>query len=168
GDIMTEEVDNNGTVDPMGEEGTETPGNLHVDGNYVQGPNGTLKIGIAGAQCPDGSRLVVTGSATLNGTLDLVSLNNFHAISGSHYTVLIAFRGVSGFFSNVVDTFNTSGLTRADIMAPNGVVIAYLPSGHGALTLRSAIPIPDDNPCAVDPVLVSALAPNASQLAAPF
>jgi uncharacterized protein YhjY with autotransporter beta-barrel domain len=111
---------------------------------------------------------VDTGTATLNGTLELVSLDNFHATSGSHYTVLIALRGISGFFSNVTDTLNTSGLTRADIIAPNGVVVTYLPSGHGVLTLRSSIPIPFDSPCDVDPVLVSALAPNASQLAAPF
>jgi uncharacterized protein YhjY with autotransporter beta-barrel domain len=100
--------------------------------------------------------------------LDLTSLNNFHAESGSHYTVLIAFRGISGFFNNALDTLNTSGLTRADVMAPNGVVVAYLPSGHGVLTLRSTVAIPDNNPCDVDPVLVSGLAPNASQLAAPF
>ena len=168
GIIMTPDLINNGTVEPMGEEGTGTPGNLTVKGNYNQGPGGTLEIGIAGVQCPDGSRLVVTGTATLNGTLDLVSLNNFHATSGSHYTVLDAFQGVSGFFTNVTDTFNTSGLTRADIMAPNGVVVAYLPPGHGALTLRSAIPIPDNNPCDVDAVLLSALAPNAEQLSAPF
>jgi outer membrane autotransporter protein len=168
GMVMTPDLINNGTVGPMGEEETGTPGDLTVVGNYTQGPTGTLRIGIAGALCPDGSRLVVTGTATLDGTLSLVSLNNAHAISGSHYTVLIAFRGISGFFSNVTDTFDTSGLTRADIATPNGVVVAYLPSGHGAVTLRSAIPIPDNNPCDVDAVLVSAIAPNAEQLSAPF
>ena len=37
---------------------------------------------------------------------------------------LIAGGGVSGNFTKVVDTLNTNGLTRTDVIAPNGVLIS--------------------------------------------
>ena len=98
----------------------------------------------------------------------MASFQNFHPSVGQHWTLLVANGGLSGTFSQIIDTLNTSGLTRADIYAPNGFITVYLPSGHGILTLRSAIPIPFNDICDDNAVLVNALAPNANQLGAPF
>jgi outer membrane autotransporter protein len=168
GTIMTPELLNQGVVAPGFEALAATIGTLTVDGNYEQGPDGVLGIGVAGAQCAQSDKLVVNGRAVLSGTLVLSSFNRFVPASGNHYTILIATGGVTGTFSQVVDTLNTTGLTRADVYAPNGVVVAYLPPGHGALTLTTATPIPLNSPCNVTAVLVSAIDPNVEQLAAPF
>jgi outer membrane autotransporter protein len=168
GTIMTPELLNQGVVSPGFEEHAATIGTLTVDGNYEQGPDGVLGIGVAGPQCPQSDKLVISGSAKLDGTLVLTSVNFFHPSSGDHYTILTATGGVKGMFSNVVDTLNTKGLTRADVYAPDGMVIAYLPPGNGVLTLSTATPIPLNSPCTVTAVLVSAIDPDVEQLAAPF
>jgi outer membrane autotransporter protein len=169
GMITTPDLVNHGVVSPAGEERGATHGILTLNGNYTQGPTGHLDIAAAGPQCPQSDRLVVTGTAVLNGgTLLLSGLNGFTAQPNTHYTILTAVGGLTGNFSQVVDTLNTSGLTRANITTPNGIVITYLAPGFGALNLRSTLPIDLNNPCAVDPILINTLDPNANQLAAPF
>ena len=117
GTIVTPELNNGGLVMPMGSD-PRSPGTLAVDGNYEQGRSGVVGIGVAGPQCPQSDKLVITGNAKLNGTLVLTSLNNFHPSSGDTYTILTATRGVKGIFTNVVDTLNTTGLTRVDVYPP--------------------------------------------------
>ena len=77
------------------------------------------------------TRTLVKGSAKLNGTLDITSLNNFHPSSGNSYELLSATGGVSGEFSTISDTANTAGLSRLDFYGPNGVLVTYLPPGLG-------------------------------------
>jgi hypothetical protein len=168
GTIMTPELLNQGVVSPGFEEHAATIGTLTVDGNYEQGPDGVLGIGVAGPQCPQSDKLVISGSAKLDGTLVLTSVNFFHPSSGDHYTILTATGGVKGMFSNVVDTLNTKGLTRADVYASDGMVIAYLPPGNGVLTLSTATPIPLNSPCTVTAVLVSAMIPTWSSWLRPL
>jgi hypothetical protein len=48
----------------------------------------------------------------------------FHPSSGATYTILTATGGVTGNFSQVVDTLNTNGLTRTDVIGPNGVLVS--------------------------------------------
>ncbi|MBV8969478.1 MAG: hypothetical protein JO331_10520, partial [Verrucomicrobia bacterium] len=140
------------TVDPGG--GAMDPGPITVD------PGGTLDDGgmvmvmdpvvvdpgahvdfmIDGPLCQDSGKLLVNGPVTLNGTLNLVSATGFHVSAGDHYTLIIATGTVSGTFTTINDFVNTSGLTRADIYAPNGFAVAYLPAGQGVLTLHSQVP----------------------------
>jgi hypothetical protein len=143
-------------------------GEVIVDDSFKEDPGGHLTITVGGPDCPDSGKLLVNGHATIEGDLNLASFQNFRPSTGQHWTILVASGGLSGTFSQIIDTLNTSGLTRTDIYAPNGFITAYLPSGHGVLTLRSAIPIPLNDICDVNAVLVNALAPNAAQLAAPF
>lgn len=175
GMVTTPSFVNHGLVSPGGEERAATIGTLTIDGNYKQSPTGVLSISVNGPQCPDSDKLIVTGSASLDGLLVLSSKNlvlspknSFQPSAGDHYTILFASGGVTGMFAQVVDTLNTNGLTRADIFSPNGVIVAYLPGGFGPLNLSSTIPIPANSICDVNAILVSALDPNASQLAAPF
>ena len=49
--------------------GSDLPGTLHIFGNYTQNGNGTLQTGVGSASAFD--RLIVSGTVTLNGTLDV-------------------------------------------------------------------------------------------------
>jgi hypothetical protein len=155
-------------IHPGGTVEIDDGGEVVVDDSFKEDPGGHLRITVGGPDCPDSGKLLVGGHATIEGDLTLASFHNFRPSAGQHWTILVANGGLSGTFSQIIDTLNTSGLTRADIYAPNGFVTAYLPSGHGVLTLRSAIPIPFNDICDVSAVLVNALAPNANQLGAPF
>jgi outer membrane autotransporter protein len=156
------------TIEPGGSITIDDGGMVMVDGPTKIDPGGSLNITVGGPLCQDAGKLLVIGHTTINGILTLSSPNGFHVSPGDHYTLLVAAGGLSGTFSQIRDTLNTSGLTRADIYAPNGFVVAYLPAGYGALDLQAAVPIPLNAICDVNTVLVSALTPNADQLSAPY
>jgi uncharacterized protein with beta-barrel porin domain len=92
---------NNGTVGPTG--------TLTVAGNYTQTPGGTLLIGVLGLAPNQQSLLAVNGHATLSGTLQLVPLGGFVLQPGNQVTFITAKNGVSGSFSNVQNSFATTG-----------------------------------------------------------
>ena len=98
------DLNNNGIVSPG-----NSPGTINVAGNYFQSSNGRLVIQIAGLGAGQHDLLAVTGSASLNGTLQLVRLNNFNANAGDKLTFLSSGSGVSGTFSNV-DTGSILGV----------------------------------------------------------
>jgi outer membrane autotransporter protein len=176
GTIMAPTVINNGTVAPSGP--NNTPGTLTVNGNYEQGPTGTLETEFGGQQSSQADQLKVTGTAALDGTLALTSLNNFHPASGDTYTVLTANDGVTGNFTKVVDTLNNSGLTRTNIIAPNGVIVAYLrpvtpvvsqvPPASLVLSTTDPVPTTPLTNQQKNAILVPVVNPNVEQLAAPF
>jgi hypothetical protein len=94
GTLTVAEIENYGTVAP----GLST-GTLNIQGNYLQRPEGTLNIELGGTEsCTAYDQLRVSGSAHLNGTLN-VSLTN-------------------GYVPQVLDTFTliTCG-TRAGVFA---------------------------------------------------
>jgi len=167
GTITTPTLTNNGTVMPTGPSGA--PGTLTENGNYQQGSSGVLDIGIAGPQPSQADELKINGSAKLNGTLELSSLNNFHRSTGDTYEILSAAGGESGKFSQVVDSSNTAGLTRLDLYAQNGLLVIYLPPGHGAIELNTATRLPATLTARnVNGFLVPALDPTAEQLSSVF
>jgi T5SS/PEP-CTERM-associated repeat protein len=167
GTITTPILINNGIVMPSGPGGT--PGTLTVNGNYEQGSSGVLDTEIGGPQPSQADQLKVNGSAKLDGTLDITSLNNFHPSSGNSYELQSATGGVSGEFSNIVDTANTAGLSRLDIYGPNGLFVTYLPKGFGVINLTISTPLPATlTPGSLNAFLISLLDPNVEQLSATF
>lgn len=164
GEVETPDVN----IPPGAEVEIDDGGMIMVEGPTTVDPNGDLEITVGGPLCQDSGKLIDMGHVTLSGTLILSSFDNFHPSSGDHYTIIVALGGISGEFSHVVDTLNTAGLTRVDIYAPNGLVTAYLPPGHGALNLNSEVSIPLNSICDVEGVCVSGLDPDAEQLSAPF
>ena len=163
GTITTPTLINNGIVMPMGPGGM--PGTLTVIGDYQQGSSGVLDIGIGGPAPSQADQLKIDGSAKLDGTLDLSSLNNFHPSSGNTYEILSASGGLSGEFSTIVDTSNTAGLSRLDIYGPNGLVVTYLPPGLGVINLTTSTPLPATlNSSNLNEFLVPLLDPTAEQL----
>ena len=109
---------NNGTLNV----GTATiPGQLNINGNFVQGASGTLGLtlkattgtAVAGTNF---SQILATGTAKLGGTLALNVTPGYYP-SGSTYNVVVGNGGVSGGFSAVTG----NGLTFISFV-PVGVV----------------------------------------------
>ena len=116
-------------------------GDSHVGGNYVQSPTGTLAVSL-------GSKLDVSGSATLNGGVLKVIGADSGYVSNTHTDVLAAAGGVTGTFAQLVkatgvvftaSTINytansvwldTTGLNVTTAAAGNGVT--YTPASMGS------------------------------------
>ena len=100
-----------------------SPGVLTINGNYVQGPSGTLAIQLGGtAAGTQYDQLVVTGNAALGGTLAVTLLNGFVPADGSKFSVVQCGGALSGAFASsnlpVSPTFNTTYLaSRVDLTA---------------------------------------------------
>ena len=94
-----------GTVSPG-----NSPGILHIAGNYSQGPTGTLNIELGGVISGTQYDLLdVTGAASLNGTLDVSLINSFTPISGTVFQI-VNFSTRSGDFITETGTIIGGGL----------------------------------------------------------
>jgi hypothetical protein len=92
-----------GTVGPG-----NSPGILTIDGNYTQSAGGTLALEIGGlVPGEEHDKLVVTGTATLAGTLDVSLISGFTLAGDMQFDVLD--------FNSVVNDFSTFNL-------PSGLV----------------------------------------------
>ena len=106
------------------------PLTINVGGNYTQGLNGTLALGVAGVDGKDYDHVQVQGNASLNGSLVVSSLNNFRPVQGDGFEVLHTNGARSGEFAQVNDTLNNNpNLQRIDVYAPNGVALIYVTAG---------------------------------------
>ena len=151
---------NNGTVSPG-----NSPGTINVTGNYTQSSTGKLLIEIASASSFD--HLVVTGTASLAGALQVNTLGGYNPL-GQTFTFLNAAGGVSGTF----DTFSTSLTGNAAIKAlvtyaPTSASVAFsqLPfAGFGITPNQIAV----GNAAQASPALTTALdaVPTAGQFPA--
>jgi autotransporter-associated beta strand protein len=91
-------VFNSGIVSPG-----NSPGTLHIVGNYVQTRSGTLLIEINSTHSFD--RLVVNGHASLGGTLVLATGKGYKPHRGDSFKILTASEGISGRFDKVINPF---------------------------------------------------------------
>jgi outer membrane autotransporter protein len=106
---------------------------INVAGNYKQGTNGTLQLGVAGINGSKYDHVQVAGSASLHGRLLVNSLGGFHPANGNAFGVLETTNGTrSGTFAHINDQLNFNpNLQRIDIYAPNGVALLYVTTGPG-------------------------------------
>jgi autotransporter-associated beta strand protein len=102
-------VVNAGTISPG-----DAPGAITIVGNFTQGPGGTYNVQIFSPQ--NYSQLIVTGHASLNGTLHLTLASGFHLVAGEQFIVLKAGQGISGTFSSI------SSSSPVNVTYSNGVV----------------------------------------------
>ena len=85
-----------GTVEPGA-----SPGTLNVNGSFTQSGNGTLVTDIAGTTAGvEYDRLAVSGQATLGGTLEIVTDDNFDPVDAQMFQVVTA-NPVTGTFGTV-------------------------------------------------------------------
>ncbi|MBX3665459.1 MAG: filamentous hemagglutinin N-terminal domain-containing protein [Burkholderiales bacterium] len=126
GTIVGDVINNTGTVAP----GT-SPGTLVINGDYTQGPGGTLDIELGGtAQGVDYDLLHVTGNASLGGTLNVAMFGGFTGVNGDFFDFM-TYAGRSGDF--------------ATINLPAGTVMTATPNAtfyQLALTTPPSPPLP--------------------------
>jgi hypothetical protein len=97
GTIVGNVTNNGGTVSPGA-----SPGTLTISGNYVQGPAGVLSMDIAGPLAGvEYDQLLVSGTATLDGTLNTSLINGFVPVSGQTFTFIEAAGGITGTFATI-------------------------------------------------------------------
>jgi fibronectin-binding autotransporter adhesin len=115
------------------------PRSINVHGNYVQNAGGTLQLQLAGANPGQYDTLAVTGNASLNGTLQLVSLG-FQPKAGNQLTLVSTGASLAGEFAKVTNPF-TPGPTF------NTVEIIYEPTQVLLVFLNlSGLPTPPNPP----------------------
>jgi autotransporter-associated beta strand protein len=139
------------------------PQPINVKGNYTQNAGGTLQLQVAGAGSGQYDTLNVGGTATLGGTLQLLSLG-FQPKAGNQLTLVTAAGAVLGRFAAFLNPFPAGpAFNTVDLVyGRNSVVVEFL-----NLQTPVASPIPSPAP---PPVIASvnfasfALTPN--QLAA--
>jgi hypothetical protein len=104
------------------------PGTLTLNGNYIQGPGGTLLIDISGTPAGQFSVFNISRSAQLDGTVNFMFLNGFTPTIGDIFTFL-TFGSVSGDFSNIVFTNFTCpvGAVCEDVFGAGTLSLEILP-----------------------------------------
>ncbi|WP_043588586.1 autotransporter-associated beta strand repeat-containing protein [Geminisphaera colitermitum] len=159
---------NSGTVSPG-----FSPGTLIVTGNFTQTTGGILVIEIASAVSFD--QIIVSGSASLAGTLQLDLLDGYNPV-GQSFEILTAAGGVTGTFSPVTGsaaidatvTYNANDVTVSFIQlpfasfgeTPNQIAVANAAQLDPALTAAlNGVPTAAELPAALN-----ALSPQGYQI----
>jgi len=94
-------VDNHAVVAPGA-----SPGTLTINGDYVQAPDGTLDIQLGGTTAgTEYDRLIVSGTVTLDGTLNVSTINSFVPAIGNQFQIF-----TYGARSNVTTFATVNGL----------------------------------------------------------
>jgi hypothetical protein len=95
---LTAFVSNSGaTLKPGG-----SPGTLTINGDYVQGPGGTLEVDLGGlTQGVNYDLLSVTGSAVLDGTVKANLYGGFTGAVGDVFDIVSAGGGITGNFATI-------------------------------------------------------------------
>jgi outer membrane autotransporter protein len=117
------DVINSGIVSPG-----DSPGTLTITGNYTQNSNGTLHTEIGGLNSGVNSDLLhINGTAALDGTLEVVRINNFSPLPNDRVTILRADGGRGGTMFATVTPIDWNGLIQpmADYTDPLTVDIVF-------------------------------------------
>jgi uncharacterized protein YhjY with autotransporter beta-barrel domain len=124
---------------------TGTASVLNIGGNYAM--HSTLSLGVGGTKGDQYDRLQVVGDASVSGTLNVSSLNNFHPLAGNAFAILLAAGGRSGQFAQINDSLNNNpNLERIDVYAPNGIALAYVPATTPIPPVPGPSPTPNPRP----------------------
>ena len=89
-------VNSGGMVAPGGSQ------TLHISGNYTQNAGSVLKVDVAGPDPNASGRLDITGSATVNGTLEVRFVNGILPVNGQVIKVLNVAGAFSGSFAQII------------------------------------------------------------------
>jgi hypothetical protein len=105
---------------------TAKPLTIVIGGNYPQRSSGTLVLGIGGLDRKDYEHVQAGGAASLNGTLEVDSLNGFRPGNGNAFEVLHSGGSRTGQFAQINDFLNNDpNLQRIDVYGTNGVALVY-------------------------------------------
>ena len=118
---------NSGLVSPG-----RSPGTLLIGGDYIQSSTGTLRIEVGGTGSGEFDRLIVGGRANLDGTLELVRLNDFKLKRGDRIEFLMAAQGVDGEFAQVINPFESRTILVPKVVYEDNAVMLTLVQGSFA------------------------------------
>lgn len=107
---------NNGFINPG-----NSPGILNITGNFIQGAGGTLLMEVNGITPGQFDQLNITGTANLNGTLQLITTGVVTLEGGDSIPIILAAGGINGQFANVL---GTAALGADLIYTANQVTVA--------------------------------------------
>jgi autotransporter family porin len=103
--------------------GTTAIGTLNVSGDYTQTATGKLTLKLGGVGAGQYDQLNVSGTATLAGTLQLNSFNNFVPVKGNKFAKIIhGGKALAGTFGTITDTTG-SGLAWTQTPGANDLDI---------------------------------------------
>ena len=114
-----------GGIDENSVPNIDLPGNMTVDGDYVQTSDSILRINVESNVTA--SELFVTGSAVLNGTLEVAEVPGGNIDPGNTYPILLASGGISGTFNKVTE-LNSPYLAPHVFYTPNTVDLFFSPT----------------------------------------
>ena len=77
-------------------------GSLTISGNYTQLSNGTLTLEVAGTDPDASDHLDITGSATIDGTLEVRFVNGFLPVSGQVFKLINVGGAFTGSFAHII------------------------------------------------------------------
>lgn len=106
-----------------------SPGVMHLIGDYDQASVGTLEIEVLSGigPGPNGySQLDITGSALLNGNLEIVLDSRFSLCPSDRLTILIATEGRTSEFANVIERNFPFGVSSIVEYLPTSVVLSFI------------------------------------------
>ncbi|MCC5884910.1 MAG: filamentous hemagglutinin N-terminal domain-containing protein [Gammaproteobacteria bacterium] len=139
---VTGNLNNSGILSP----GT-SPGEFTIDGNFTQSDLGTLVIEFDGDVSEPGvdfDLLTITGSASFDGTLELIALEGFSGTFGTSFQP-ITYASATGGFARIVQP--GEGIQFTPMFGPNGltaeVTAALNPDGTANIDTDNP-PIPID------------------------
>jgi CubicO group peptidase (beta-lactamase class C family) len=109
----------------------ESPGTLTLSGNFAQTAGGFFDVGLDGASF---GQLLISGSASLNGTIDAICFGTCNYDVGTSWEVMRADRGVTGKFAgSVLMTGFSSGAFMVDYSHDNQVWLTVTEATVGAV-----------------------------------
>ncbi|MEJ7590088.1 MAG: hypothetical protein WKF77_00915 [Planctomycetaceae bacterium] len=130
-------TNNSGTVSPG-----FSPGILNISGNYVQGASGVLNIEVAGVNTatPDYDQLVISGSATLNGTLNVTTVSGFTPGIGQSFAMMTFASRSGDFATKNLPTINSLATLSTQANTTNYTLLGanFVTWDGGAATLNWA------------------------------
>ncbi|MFO0979550.1 MAG: hypothetical protein U0996_24325, partial [Planctomycetaceae bacterium] len=141
GTISSASVVNSGTIQPG-----SSPGILNITGNYTQGAAGVLNIEVGGtsAVTPDFDQILISGTATLGGTLNVSLINGFVPNKSDNFRFM-TFASRSADFTTInLPQYNSRSLLNASAGATaydlvgNSLLVKNL-NDTGAFSVRDQI-----------------------------
>ena len=111
------DLTNVGRVEPGASAGT-----LTIDGDYTTYGDGTLAIELGGTAASEFDQLAITGTATLDGTLDLSILTGYEPQHGDTFEILTA-TSITGEFATILGQDIPGGGTLEVQYSPTAVTV---------------------------------------------
>lgn len=103
-----------------------SPGLININGDFTQTSAGTFLAELAGTAPADYDRLIITGQANLDGTLQIVPISGFEPAVDQTFEIISA-TSLNGTFADVISPwdFISATVVFEVLYEPDGVVLSF-------------------------------------------